>query len=196
MACAVVVLVLADHARAAVIGFDAVDASGGPVSVTDEYRDEGVLFEGLFVRNVAGQVYYTSGPGAGRTSFPNVGVINDESPFSLLVTARFVVPGTAIPGVMQGTARAVFFDSEIGSLLVRMTAYDLLGEILDSKEVLTTAANYAYVEVSGWNISRVTLEADVDGTTFDQFSFDRVVPEPTSGLLMLAGMCVLARRRR
>ncbi|MCE9588991.1 MAG: hypothetical protein K8S99_00525 [Planctomycetes bacterium] len=197
MTAALLLLATPGALRAAVIGFDGIDATGGPVVITDLYRPQGAVFDYLAVQNIAAQTFYTTSPRIGLASQPNVAVLNDEAPLHLITTLTFVLPNTAIDGVVHGAVGAYLFDGNVGTLLVRMTAYNLYGQQLDLQEVQTPAAGFAYVQVTGHAIHTVTLEADTDGSTFDQLTFGQVIPEPTSAAtLLLCGPLLLRRQLR
>jgi len=170
-------------AHATVITFDSLDTSSGPVAVTNQYAGLGVTFSGLFA--TASVAPYFSSPS-------NVGNINDESPFSLLVTATFAGDVTDVS--------AVFFDSNVGTNLVTMTAYDAADALLGTTTVLTPLAETETVSLSFPGIRKVTLETDADGSLFDDFTFlpSLAISEPTALALFafgLAGLGFLTRRR-
>ncbi len=186
--------------QAEIITFDSLDTTSGPVSVTDQFVSDGVIFEDLFVQDVSSGPFFATGPGAGNFSSPNVGIINDESPFSLTITATFIDPVTGLPGLTD-QVEAVFFDSNVGTSLVKMTAFGPSGDVLGSIDVSTPPEQFATLGLSIVGINRVTLETDVDGTLFDNFVLGTVrpVPEPSSIVLFAlgtVGLVIMERRRR
>lgn len=171
-------------AQATVIGFDSIDASAGPVAVTSQFAGLGVSFSNLFVME-------SSAPFV--SSVPNVGVINDEAPFSLLVTATF---SAAVSDVS-----AVFFDSNVGTNLVTMKAFDAANSLLGTTIAMTPGSQMQVVSLSFAGTRSVTLETDADGSLFDDFSFTRAVAVPEPGTVALFGfglaaMCLGRRRKR
>ncbi len=181
---------LTTSAKATVIGFNALDTSAGSVAVTNQFAGLGVTFSDLIV--VDGTPFFSSSP--------NSGVIDDGAPASLTVTATFAADVTAIS--------AIFFDTEVGSLLVSIEAFDISDNSLGTTTVNSTAASAdptlgTLVGLSSIGaIRKVTMTTDVDGALFDDFTFtpgiSGSVPEPGTLALFgfgLAGL-VLARRRK
>lgn len=179
----VLLLMSVGSARATVIGFDSLDASSGPVSVTNQYAGLGVTFSGLYI---------TEGSAPYVLSHPNVGVINDETPYSLLVTAVFAGD--------VGSVSALFFDSNVGTNLVTMKAYDASDSLLGTTDVLTPGSQMASVGLSFAGIRKITMETDTDGSLFDDFTFTPAIAVPEPGTLALFGLSLgalaLARRRK
>lgn len=178
-------------AHAILIDFDDLEASGGPTAITDQYQSLGVVFEDLFIVDESTNPFYTSGAGSSEVSLSNVGQINDENPFSLSVTAIF-----------NGTTdfiQATFFDSEIGTQLIKMIAYDILGNIIDIVDVVTPAQQFSIVGISAAGIHKVVMETDSDGAGIDNFTFNSTqeIPEPTPislFILCIAGLIFWRRK--
>jgi len=181
---------LTTSAKATVIGFDALDTSAGPVAVTNQFAGVGVTFSDLIV--ISGAPFVSSSP--------NAGVINDEAPASLTVTAAFAADVTAIS--------AIFFDTEVGSLLVSMEAFDIFDNSLGTTTVNSTTASAdptlgTLVGLSAIGaIRRITMTTDVDGALFDDFTFtpDITVSVPEPGTLALfciglVGLGLMGRRK-
>jgi len=167
---------------AVTIDFDDIDATGGIVAITSQYQSQGVIFEDLYVYNPIAYHpdatwYKPGGPWAVLYSPFNVGLIDDEDQLSLLITVTFKDPATGLPSVTDHVG-ALFFDSEVGTRLVKMTAYGLFGNVLDVIDVTTPAQTYAIVELNVPGIHRVTLETGSDGTAFDNLTFNDVQPIP------------------
>ena len=186
--------------QAGIISFDSLDAAAGPITVTNQFSAIGVIFEDLFIRDVSGVGFYETGPASGAHTPPNVGILNNEIPFNLLITATFVVPPSGMPGVTD-QVEVVAFDTEVGSVLATMKAFDIDNNVIDSVTVLAPGANRATIGVSGSGIHRVTLETDVDGASFDNFTFGEItaLPEPSSATMfagILTGVAVVSRRCR
>lgn len=176
-------LVAGAPAKATVIGFDSIDASAGPVAVTSQFAGLGVSFSNLFVMESSAPFVSTA---------PNVGVINDEVPFSLLVTATF---SAAVSDVS-----AVFFDSNVGTNLVTMKAFDAANALLGTTIATTPGSQMQVVSLSFAGTRRVTLETDADGSLFDDFTFTPAVAVPEPGMVALFGFGLaamgLGRRRK
>ena len=176
-------LVVGTSAKATVITFDSIDASGGPVAVTSQFAGLGVTFSDLYViENVFNNF----------SSAPNAGIINDEFPFSLLVTATFAADVTDVS--------ALFSDTNVGTNLVTMKAFNASDALLGMTTVTTPAAQMATVGLSFAGIRKITLETDPDGTLFDDFTFTPSITVPEPGTLTLFGFGLaglgFARRRR
>lgn len=68
------------YAYQVTIDFDDLDTSGGPVEVIDQYQ--GVSFNNLYVTDISSQ-------SIGFYTYPNAGIIDNEAPYSLSVSAEF-----------------------------------------------------------------------------------------------------------
>ena len=166
------------------------------VAITNQFQSLGVIFQDLWVIDVSSDPFFTSGAGVGNFSSPNMGVINDEPPFSLLVTATFLDPVSGLPGMVD-QVQAVFSDVNVGTNLVKLTAFGFDGSVIDVVDVSTPAAQAQVVGFNHPGIHRLVLETDTDGSLFDDFTFSTptVVPEPSSlGIVVVGGLALLRRR--
>jgi len=153
---------------AVTINFDSLDASGGPIAVTNQYESQGVVFQNLYALDISSNAFAWEEHGA---SSPNVGVMNDNPPYNLTVTAIFV-------GITD-SVEAMFFDTEVDSLLVEMTAYDILDNVLGTVIVNTPSEMVSTVGIYFPGTKKIIMETDSDGSGFDNFTFNDV-PIPTT----------------
>ena len=121
------------YASLVTIDFDDLDTSSGPVEVINQYQDQGVIFNNLYVNDISSQP-------PGSYTYPNAGIIDNEAPYSLSVSAEF----TNTVDFVQ----ADFSDWDIGTQLIRITAYDQYDNVLDSVTVVTPSQRYATVGIS------------------------------------------------
>jgi hypothetical protein len=157
------------YASLVTIDFDDLDTSSGPVEVINQYQYQGVIFNNLYVNDISSQP-------PGSYTYPNAGIIDNEAPYSLSVSAEF----TNTVDFVQ----ADFSDWDIGTQLIRITAYDQYDNVLDSVTVVTPSQRYATVGISESGIRTVIFETDSDGTIMDNLTFNTV---PIPGALLLFG---------
>ena len=161
-----------------VITFDEIDTSAGATQVADFYAPMGVVFSDLVVNDVSDIPFFVLGPGS-VYSEPNVGIVNDEPPFSLTVSATIIDPITGNDAVTDYIG-FLAFDSEVGSNMMTVTVFGLAGQLLAPPLVVQTpAAQVMLVEVAVPGIHEVVLETDVDGTAIDDFAFNTPVTPPS-----------------
>jgi hypothetical protein len=87
------------------------------------------------------------------------------------IEAFFVVPGTTTPATTD-FVRILAFDSEVGSMLGYLYAYDSSNNLLDTEYRSTPASRGSYLEVEGAGIARIVIGTDSDGAEFDNLSFN------------------------
>ncbi len=154
--------------------------------VDSNYRSKGALFSIGCVVHAYGE------PGFG----PNVG----SPPHCLAVFEQpiridFVVPGTEIPGTTDNVS-VWMSDTEVGSLLGILDAYDADGLLLDHTEITTPGTREDVLNVEGEGIAYVLIRADIDGSVVDNIDIGIPVPEPATLSLLAVGALTLIRRRR
>ena len=194
---AAIVASLGSAAVASVITFDDLDAGGGAAfAPADTYRDVGVVFSRDFqfydvvaVDPTFAQVFYANGGAP-----PNSLVLTPGFPGGFLtIDATFVMPGTNVPTTMDHVS-AFFGDSNAGTSIGVLEAYDATDQLLGTDTAVTDASFSALLEVSAPGIAYVRFTQDADGGVVDSFAF---TPEPaTLSLLALGGLSLLRRRRK
>jgi hypothetical protein len=168
----VIVLVSAAQVVAAqIVNFDDYSFSGGlSYAAVDRYRSAGIVFgRDLPVENV--QLYepqnYTLFLSSGGTT-PNALSLTQTT--GVTMRAWFYVPGTAIPATTD-LVRVLVVDTEVGSTLGVLLAYDGNHDLIDSYSRLTPSSMGGTLEVQGPGIAEVYFYSDADGATFDNLSF-------------------------
>lgn len=158
-----------------VIDFNDITANGLYVSVpADHYQSEGMLFATDFQVN---NMNYEAGwwppiaEGLGA-SLPNSLDIGDSNN---VADIHFVVPGTSSPATTDRFG-ALFMNSEVGSLLARIEAFDATGTLLTSVTSNTPASMGAVVEVTAPGISRVRVSSASNGADVDNLYFNDLTP--------------------
>lgn len=91
-------------------------------------------------------------------------------------------------------------DTERGSLLGRVRAYDVQGQLMGYMDAITGPYNTAWFDqstlrIDGGGIRYIELSCDSDGAVFDNITFTRV-PTPGAMALLPAGLLGLAKRKR
>lgn len=91
-------------------------------------------------------------------------------------------------------------DTERGSLLGRVRAYDVQGQLMGYMDAVTGPYNtvwfhQATLRIDGGGIRYIELSCDSDGAVFDNITFTRV-PTPGAMALLPAGLLGLAKRKR
>jgi len=163
---------LSQTAIAATISFDDYTFSG-PLgyAAAARYQELGIIFgTGIPVANVPefepqNYQYFLNAGG----SAPNAMCL--ASATGLSIAASFVVPGTTTPATTD-FVRILAFDSEVGSILGYISAYDTNGDLIDSDVRSTPSAKGAYLEISSPGIASVVIGTDSDGAEFDNLIFN------------------------
>lgn len=179
----------AASAQATVVTFDDLSLTNNvgysfpTANVTEQYASLGVHFSGATFSAFNYFLPAASYPGS-PASFNNPSNIAGLL-FSNVITATF---DQAVSNVSL-----LFADTEIGSFLGNLRAFDAAGNLLG--EVSSNTPNNAYpgfatLSLNIGGISRVTFQSDSDGAVVDDFTFTpparATVPEP--GMLSLLGL--------
>jgi len=133
-------------------------------------------------------------------TFTNLGTGNGILTGSLLATDRSDVPTFVVPGM---TKQGLFSVHEFSLAANTFDSYDLTiryddtaaGEFEDVLQLFHYTGG-AWVDVTSALDTANNLVSATGLTSFSMFGVGYAVPEPASGLLMLLGVVVLARRRR
>ena len=188
-------------AHANVINFDNIDVSGGPVAVTNQYAAQGVTFSSASAYTVSDGVHAPlTASGLLLVSYPFISSPTAGAIFTTQVKATF---STDVSNVSL-----IFADTEIGSVLGSMSAFDFNGNLLGTTGNITTPnnANFGGVAVGELTLAlnysgirSVVFNTDSDGAIVDNLSFTPAVPEPEIYAMMVAGLGMtgfFARRRK
>jgi hypothetical protein len=104
---------------------------------------------------------------AGGTA-PNAMYLSSSTATS--IEAHFVVPGTTNPATTD-RVRMLAFDSEVGSMLGYVAAYDRDGNLIASSYRTTPSSMGGYLEIEGVGIASIVIGTDSDGAEFDSIVF-------------------------
>jgi hypothetical protein len=182
------------------VNFDDISVGGSGIAflARDRYVSEGVLFNrDIPVCSVAAVEpsflpVFISGGGTPPNSMPLTPAIPGAG---LEIEVSFVLPGTTIPGTTD-YVRLDGFDSDIGTVIGTLQAYDRNSLLLDQITLPTLASRHGLFEISHVDIASIHISTDADGAHFDNLAFHTPVPEPASlSLFALAAAGLLARRR-
>lgn len=200
---AVVVLLLDQNLRAGTIGFDDFNAGAGTgFAVADRYSAQGIVFSrNIPIENVSvvEPAFYSTFVAAGGTP-TNAVALTLASPVGFLsIDSTFVVPGTSTAAVTD-LVRIQVFDTEVGSTLGTLLAYNAGNQLIAAATAITPASENGILQVSAPGIARVEFSSDADGADFDNLFFDPpvagAVPEPVTPALLGVGIvCTLTLLR-
>ena len=183
--------------NAATINFDDFAVTGSTsTAAANRYQGLGVIFaqpitvENVSVAEPGAYPAFLSIGGSGTNALPISGAAGSS------VSLSFVLPNTTTPAFTD-SFQALFFDTEAGSSLGTLQAYDANNVLLASATMTTPATLGAVLQVNAPGISRIVLSTDADGADVDNFTFGTPVPEPSSALLlgMSLGATILGSRR-
>jgi hypothetical protein len=154
-------------------------------AAADRYRSLGIVFDRVIpisnVWRLEGQSRYDGFLRVGGTS-PNALCLSAAT-WGYTIEASFVVPGTTTPAT-TGLVRILAYDTEVGSTLGSLTAYDRNNDLIDMDSRVTPSSCAATLEISSPGIAHVHLNTDTDGADFDNLFFNApagpVAVEPTS----------------
>jgi PEP-CTERM motif len=219
-AAATIVLLCSSNAPAGVINFDDVDARGSTTGFADagRYRGQGIQFG----QNIPFLAVAAAWPGFFPTfvaqggTTPNTTLLTlGESVGMLALDAFFVTPGTSTPSRTDFVSIRAF-DTEVGSTLGTLTAFDADNAVVDTASLVTPISQSGVLTVQGSGIVRVHLSADSDGAGFDNLVFNtpntsntptphtptphtptpRALPEPATWALFALGVFGVSLRKR
>ena len=166
------VLMVSQAAIAGTVNFDDyVFSSPLSYAAANRYQSLGVVFSreipvaNVFELEPQNYQYFLN---VGGTA-PNAMCLSNDT--GLSIEAKFVVPGTTTPATTTHV-RILAFDSEIGSMLGYLSAYDVNGDLIDQDAHSTPAARGAFLEISSPGIARVVFGTDGDGAELDNLYFD------------------------
>jgi hypothetical protein len=186
--------------RPAVSGLIAFDdfspPSGFGFASADRYRNSGVVFDrAIPIENVSAVEpgFFPAFLAQGGTTPNALALTVAFAGAGLSIDVLFVEPGTSMPTTTD-FFQARFFDTEVGSLLGKLEAFDSNGILIASASVSTPSSMSALLQINTPGTARVRLSTDGDGTDIDNFVFNVAsVPEPTTIVLFVIGLAVLAR---
>ncbi len=191
-------MLVAASAKAVTIDFDDVATAGFTQVAADHYRPQGIVFDGLIpVQNLAlGAPTFHDDvfvPAGGTT--PNTMSLSLPLGGDLDIEGTFVLPGTSTPGVTD-LVQVLVFDTEVGTSLGTLEAYDSFGGLLQSVSMTTPVSQHAVYTISMPGIAGIRFVQDSDGGSFDNLVFNTPVPEPSTAFLLAFGQLSLAAARR
>jgi hypothetical protein len=178
--------------------------------ITDQYSSIGVIFSGLVARSLAEtEPAYAAWLDGLNLEFsqPNLFCVidggvphptdTDINPAG--VTMSFINPVTG--GIMTtDSVSASFMDTEVGTILGTMRAYDNFGNLIAEATKITPASTFDTIAISVPGIASVYMTTDCDGAGIDTIRFAALNAIPAPGAMLLGGIGVgivgLMRRRR
>ena len=197
------------------VGFFAVCAPALPQAqaVTLTFEDFGTQPNAFSAANplreeYAGQGVHFSGPTAlGGGAILNVGGNFGVNPLSGDHFLGFNPSATMLNSGIPTGPETVQFDFEVGSVSLfagsgtassfTLTAYNASNSVVATDSQSSAAGAYASLAVSGAGITRVTFEQTAGSFwVVDNLTFETVPEASTTGVLGLAGLGLLVRRRR
>jgi len=189
--CAVAVIALPLSAMATTINFDNFAFnSGTSLIAASSYQSVGAVFNrSIPLENVgvAEPGNLTAFINAGGTT-PNALALNNALGSQIDLT--FVLPGTSTPATTNGVS-ILFFDTEVGSTLGTIQAFDANNGLLATQTMITPASKGATLHVSAPAIAWVRFSVDNDGAALDNLVFPTPVPEPAAAALFVFGLGAL-----
>jgi hypothetical protein len=187
-------------ARAVSINFDLAGAGGAPVSVTNQFASQGILFSNLVIDD------FCAGHYCGVLQQITVGATTYRSP----VTLTFA---SGAQNAFTTSVTMTLSDSNIGSGLVAIELFDLAGASLATRtfvtptggvKTITACASGCDITVSP-EIHRIVLAdtSENDGSVIEALSFASVqvpetlpIPEPGTAAVFGLGLALLGCVRR
>lgn len=167
----VAVVVMAQGVTGQTVNFDDYTFSGGfSYAAADRYRGVGIVFgRDIPVENVAllEPQNYTLFLSWGGTP-PNAMILGQST--GLTMTALFYVPGTTTPGTTDHV-RMLFVDTEVGSQLGVLVAYDQSHDVIATCYRSTPGNQGGYLEVAEPGIAEIYFYSDADGAEVDNLVF-------------------------
>ena len=142
---------------------------------SNHYQSIGVLFSReIPYGDMAGAGWPASfWPTHGGTS-PNFLSLTTTYDPRLDIDIYFVVPGTSIPATTD-MFRALFGDSEVGTIPGTMEAFDSDGNLIASLTYTTPPEQAMMYELRTNGIARIRLSSDADGCVVDNISYNTPV---------------------
>ena len=184
---AVAAVALPVGVTATTINFDDFTVTGG-TSFASSTRYQGI--GAIFSRDIPIEHVAIAEPGnladfvtLGGTT-PNALALNTA--LGSQIDLMFVLPGTFTPATTD-SVQVLFFDTEIGSTLGTIQAFDINNNLIATRTMTTPASKGAVLEVNTSGITRVRFSVDADGADLDNLVF-APVPEPSSALMLVAGL--------
>ncbi|MFZ1946843.1 MAG: hypothetical protein WAW06_04800 [bacterium] len=153
------------------VNFDDYVFSGSlSYAAADRYRSAGIVFgRDIPVENV--QLFepqsYSLFLSWGGTA-PNALCMTQST--GLTMQAWFYLPGTTTPATTS-LVRMLVMDTEVGSTLGVLLAYDEGHNLIDSNARLTPSSMGGYLEIDAPGIAEIYFYTDADGATFDNLTF-------------------------
>jgi len=172
-------------ANGTVIDFDDVPAQGQSIAY-DRYKSAGVLL------GSTGLALEIKG-GSWTNTLPNaLGTIDGNGS----VVIEFVLPGTTMPGVVSTVSfYIVTWLSQPSAIQWAVEAYDLAGNPAGSI-ARTSGPGFVTFAYDHADIHRVVYSPLANGQAMDTLTFDTVVPEPVTVLLLTGAIFFVARGPR
>lgn len=182
------------------VAFDLAGAGGAPVSVTNQFAAQGILFQDLVIDD------FCAGSYCGVVQEITVGATHYHSPVTLIFSDSGEDAFTSFVSMTLS-------DSNIGSGLIGIELFDLAGASLGAASFMTPASGRRTITAcaSGCDVTvtpeihRIVLSDPIegDGTVIEALSFEAVatptplpVPEPGAAAIVGVGLALLGWMRR
>ena len=190
---------------AMLIDFD--DYPTGPLSFApaDRYQTLGVIFNRdipVYSVAVLEPQWWVNKFENGGGSLPNVMGLSRSLDPRLSIDMQFVIPGTYIPATTDYVS-VLLADSEVGSTIGLVEAFDINGNLLASLSPTTPQSSTRSIQFNMLGISMIRFTDVDDGVEIDNINFNTPntqpspVPEPSTLLLLGSGFLgVVGLRKR
>jgi len=175
---------------AAYINFDDLPTGGFTFVDSTRYQSTGVVFSrDIPIYSVAAVEadWWVQKFQAGGGTLPNVMALTSTYDSRLTIDMSFVVPGTTTPATTDFVS-ALFADSEVGSTIGLLEAFDINGSLIASTSPATPTSSTAILQISTPGIVRVRFTDVLDGVEIDNITFNTPVPLPSALVLLMSGL--------